>query len=330
MDSRTRLQKTIAGEATDRPPVALWRHWPGDDQRAADLAVSVIEYQKTYGWDFVNVAPADTYQVVDYGLQDQWEPNASGTRTITRPIITKSLHWTELRPLDPTRGALARQSETLNLVSAALGEQTPIIQTIYSPLAQARRLAGESTLLMHMRAHPDRLRSGLNAITESTLRWVEALRRVPIVGIYYVVEHATHSALSEDEFRSFGLPYDRKILETLSDRWWCNLLHLDGTAPMVKITPEYRVHAVNWADRDSETSLNAGKQLVNGAVCGGLSPWQHLHYGSPTTVRDALRDAISQTTQRRLILTASGSVPITAPLSNLRAVRDWMHNAGSV
>ena len=29
---RKRLEATIAGEAVDRPPVALWRHWPGDDQ----------------------------------------------------------------------------------------------------------------------------------------------------------------------------------------------------------------------------------------------------------------------------------------------------------
>jgi hypothetical protein len=48
MDKRERLEKTIAGEATDRAPVALWRHWPGDDQRAADLARSVVEFQQTY------------------------------------------------------------------------------------------------------------------------------------------------------------------------------------------------------------------------------------------------------------------------------------------
>ena len=37
MTKRERLEKTIHGEEADRVPVALWRHWPGDDQRAADL-----------------------------------------------------------------------------------------------------------------------------------------------------------------------------------------------------------------------------------------------------------------------------------------------------
>jgi len=38
MDKRERLQRTIAGEPVDRPPVALWRHWPMDDQTPEGLA----------------------------------------------------------------------------------------------------------------------------------------------------------------------------------------------------------------------------------------------------------------------------------------------------
>ena len=38
MTRRERLLATFAGEPVDRPAVALWRHFPGDDQRPADLA----------------------------------------------------------------------------------------------------------------------------------------------------------------------------------------------------------------------------------------------------------------------------------------------------
>ena len=38
LTKRERLEKAIHGEEVDRVPVALWRHWPGDDQRPADLA----------------------------------------------------------------------------------------------------------------------------------------------------------------------------------------------------------------------------------------------------------------------------------------------------
>ena len=107
MKKHERLANTFAGEPTDRVPVALWRHWPGDDQRAADLAQSTVEFQRTYDWDFVKVTPASAFSVTDYGVQDEWRGNLEGTRTITKRAVNRSLEWTELRTLDPARGALA-------------------------------------------------------------------------------------------------------------------------------------------------------------------------------------------------------------------------------
>ena len=38
--------------------------------------------------------------------------------------------------------------------------------------------------------------------------------------------------------------------------------------------------------------------------------------------RDAIRQIVDQTGTRRFILSAGGAVPVSAPLSNLRAVRE--------
>ncbi len=35
MNKRERLEAAIAGQSVDRVPVALWRHFPGDDQDPA-------------------------------------------------------------------------------------------------------------------------------------------------------------------------------------------------------------------------------------------------------------------------------------------------------
>ena len=158
MNKRERLSKTIAGEATDRLPTALWRYWPGDDQRAADLARSTVEFQQAYDWDFVKITPAETYSVIDYGVQDEWQGDPDGTCRITRRAVSRSLEWTELRPLDPTRGTLGRQTEAIRLISDGLRhDDAPIIQTIHSPLAQAGMVAGNELLVRHIRQHPDRV-----------------------------------------------------------------------------------------------------------------------------------------------------------------------------
>lgn len=322
MNKRERLERTIAGEPTDRVPVSLWRHFPGDDQRAADLARSTVDFQRAYDWDFVKVTPASSFCLTDHGAQDQWEGSLEGTRVYTRRVIQKSLDWTGLRTLDPTRGGLGRQAECLRLITDEYGEEVPVVQTIFSPLAQAKNLAGKDTLLRHIRLNPDRVHSGLATLTESTLRFIDSLRRLPLAGIFYAVQHATYDTLSEDEYRQFGLVYDKKILEALPSKWWLNITHLHGDAPMFKFAHEFKTQVINWHDRKCEPDLTIGKTLVNGAVCGGLAQWEHLHQGTPSTVRDAARDAIHATSARRFILSTGCVAPITTPLSNFRAVRE--------
>ncbi|RME62780.1 MAG: uroporphyrinogen decarboxylase, partial [Caldilineae bacterium] len=52
MDKRTRLETIFAGERADRPGVALWRHWPMDDQRGDLLARSTLQFQQRFDFDF--------------------------------------------------------------------------------------------------------------------------------------------------------------------------------------------------------------------------------------------------------------------------------------
>ena len=44
---RERLEACLSGRLLDRPPVALWRHFPVDDQTPDGLAAATIEFQIT-------------------------------------------------------------------------------------------------------------------------------------------------------------------------------------------------------------------------------------------------------------------------------------------
>lgn len=322
MGKRERLERTIAGDSADRVPVALWRHWPGDDQRPADLVESTVQFQRQYDWDFVKFTPASSFQVADYGVQDRWVGSLEGTREYTKRAVSRSLDWTELRVLDPTKGALARQLEAVRLLREALGDEVPILQTIFSPLAQAKNIAGGQNLIKHMRLSPDRLKTGLNTITESTVRFVDALRKSGISGIFYAVQHASYSIMTPEEYRVFGRAYDMQILGVPNKDWWFNMLHLHGDTPMFDMFADYPVQALNWHDRETEPDLAAGKLKFGGAVCGGLGRMDPVHNGTPGEVRTQARNAIEQTGGRRLILSTGCVVMVTSPASNLRAVRD--------
>ncbi|GAB4313028.1 MAG: hypothetical protein Kow00117_05730 [Phototrophicales bacterium] len=316
---QARLEKTLLGEATDRTPVALWRYFPGDDLRAADFARAIQAYQQQYDWDFINLTPAPTVSVAGFGVQTEWQGHPSGRREIIRHMITRSLHWTDIRPIDPLRGETGKMLETLQLITT---DDTPVIATVYSPLTQAAMLAGHDLMLRHMRTEEDRFRTGMNAITENTMRLIDSLRRVGIVGIYYVMSEADFVTMSEAEYQAFGVPYDRKVLESCPDRWWLNILHVGRLAPMFDLAITYPLPVIHWDTCAKNPDLTTARAKFSGAFCLGVEAEAHLNLGTPTVIKTIARQIQQEFAHRRLILGANDVVPVTAPWSNLWAVRE--------
>lgn len=325
MDKRERLEKILTGEVADRPPVALWCYWPGDDQRIADFAWSTLLFQKTFDWDFVKVSPYSAYCVADYGVATAWQGAACGDRTITRHRVQRSLDWTELRVLDPLRGELGKHIEAVKLIAKGLQEtQTPFVVTLYSPLTQAAMLAGDSLLLGYLRTRPDRLQTALNTLTENTLRLIDALRQTGVSGVFYVMRHASFTLMAEEEYQAIGMPYDLKILGTLPAQYWLNVAHLDCPIPMFELASTYPVQAIHWHSTTTKPDLDEARALYQGVLCGGLAQREHLYEGTPTIIRDVIRNLFHKTGSRRFIFAAGGGVSVGTPLSNIRTVRETL------
>ncbi len=326
MLKRTRLERAFAGEDVDRPPVALWRHWPGDDQRPGDLAAATIRFQQEYDWDFVKVTPSSEYCLRGWGVQTVWEGNNEGTRRYVHHPIQHPEDWLNLKPQKPTESGLGDVLEALRLIRDGLGPQVPILQTIFSPIAQARNLAGPN-FLPHLRRSPDALKAGLETITETTVTFVQALRDAGVDGIFYAVQWADAHHLSPQEYATWGRPYDLRILEAAGD-FWFNLLHLHGTDIYFDAFLDYPVQAINWHDRETAPTLAEGKARFSGAVVGGLRRIDTMLRGTPDDVMAEARDAIAQTEGRRFILGTGCVTPITSPTGNLRAARAAVEGAG--
>lgn len=321
MGKRERLEAAIAGERVDRAPVALWRHWPGDDRTPEGLAEATLRFQREFDFDFVKVTPSSSFCLEDWGARDEWVGNVEGTREYTHRPVQRPQDWSELAELDPTTEGLGAQLRCLELLDVGLSpDGVPFIQTVFSPLAQAKNLVGAERLVLHLRTYPDALHEGLRAIAETTIRFVEAARERGIAGIFYAVQHARRDLLSEEEYRAFGRPYDLRVLEAAADLW-LNVLHLHGDAVMFEQLADYPVQVINWHDREAGPPLEVGKRQFSGAVCGGLARWETVVRGTPEQVVAEARDAWGRTEGRAVILGTGCVVPVVAPWGNVRAAR---------
>jgi uroporphyrinogen decarboxylase len=319
LSHRARLEACLSNGTLDRPPVALWRHFPVDDQTPGALAAAALDFQRTYDFDLVKVTPASSFCLKDWGSQDEWHGDPEGTRTYTRAVIQTPEDWLRLRPLDPSAPYLGAQLECLRLLTSELGPEVPVVQTIFSPLAQAKNLVGKANLMVHLRRYPEAVHAGLRVIAETTQRFVEAALQMGIAGVFFAVQHAQYGILTEVEYDECGNPYDLQALES-ARTLWLNMLHLHGEEIMFDRFIEYPVAVINWHDRDTDPGLSAAQERFGGVVCGGLRR-ENVVLGTPETVQAEAADALRATARRRFILGTGCVVPIVAPRANLLAVR---------
>jgi uroporphyrinogen decarboxylase len=317
---RTRLEACLSGGVPDRLPVALWRHFPVDDQDPANLAAATIAFQQTFDFDLIKVTPSSSFCLRDWGAEDRWRGAAEGTREYTKRVVTSPDDWQSLPVPDPNAGSLGAQIICLEELVRGCGGEVPIIQTVFNPLAQAKNLIGGTALLEHMRNEPAALHEGLKTITESSIRFIDSAKRSGIDGIFYAVQHAQDSLLSESEYREFGCAYDLKVLEA-ADGLWLNMLHLHGDQIMFDLFVDYPVGIINWHDQETYPSLKEGLQRFSGAVCGGLDRREDVVLGTPDHIRQKAMQGIRETGGRRFILGTGCVTPLTAPYGNLMAVR---------
>jgi uroporphyrinogen decarboxylase len=317
---RQRLEQTLSGEQPDRTPLALWHHFPVDDQDPESLAYATIAFQKQFDFDLVKVMPPSSFCLKDCGVEDEWRGNPEGTRAYTRRAIYSPEDWLNLPVLDPQKGYLKKQLTCLEILQEELSEQTPFIQTIFNPLSQAKNLVGPENLPMHLRCFPSAMHEGLKKIQETTLSFIHAAKSFGISGIFFAIQHATYDILTRSEYEEFGRAYDLPLLDAVDDLW-LNMVHLHGQNIMFDLITDYPIQILNWHDQETPPSLSEGLAQFSGCACGGIAQVDTLVLGTPEDVKVEVKQAIEETGGKRLILGTGCVMPLTTPYGNIMAAR---------
>lgn len=324
MDHKKIIQDTIQNGDQFPIPVSFWRHFPVDDQNPFSLAKSTIEFQNLFDFDFVKVSPSSSFCLKDWGANDLWKGNSEGTRDYKDAVIKQPDDWLKLRVLDPNEGSLGKQLECLSLIKKNLDSNTPFIQTIFSPLAQAKNLAGKINIFYHIREFPEQLKAGLKTIVKTTQLFILECQKIGVDGIFYALQHASFDLMSMQEFREFGLSFDSELFE-LVNKFWFNVLHIHGTNIMFDLTEEYPFRIINWHDRETSPELKEARARTDRILCGGLGRIETMVLGNEEKIRQEFEDSVLQTKAKRFILGTGCVLPLTTPMGNIFAAVNFAH-----
>jgi uroporphyrinogen decarboxylase len=324
MTSRERIYRAIQGKSVDRIPFSLWRHFPLKDKTAEGLARATINFQKKFGFDLLKVTPASGYFLEAFGARLVYrkdkEGRQKGTREVIESPIKNSKDWLRLRVLDVKKDILGRELKAIKLISKEIRKETPIVQTIPNPLTIVRGLAGDDWI-EHLREKPGDLEVGLSIISETVIKFAKANLESGADGIFFFTQVASYDFLTEKEYRSFGSKYDLEILKELKSKTDLLILHIHGLNIMFNILKDYPVQIINWHDRKTKPSLKEAQEKFKGAVLGGIEEWT-LAEEKVEKVKTQVKDAISQTNGRRLIIGPGCVIPTNTLEKNIKAIKE--------
>lgn len=340
MNSYERIRAMTEGKKVDRPGIAGWMHLPLVDRCEQDFVRATIQGQQENRWDLVKVMYNGLYFTEAFGQkirfstqENEWQP------TIIKHVIEHPAEFSRLKPVNVKEGAFAREIEATKKIVDNFKEKVPVVATIFTPITWASEMycGWQRTEMMAaaMKYSAKDLHNGLEAITDTNIRFCEELVKAGIDGIFYASHYCSGALITKEEHEEFNKPYDLAVLDAVKRDTWFNLLHLHTMEKvMFEEFEKYPVQALNWEDirctGENRISLEMGRKMSDKIFIGGLD--QHRDLISPENDREAvkrllvqrIRDAVSAAGPDRLIIGPGCAFPNTIPQYRYQLIAEAM------
>ncbi|NQX45699.1 uroporphyrinogen-III decarboxylase [Paenibacillus tritici] len=316
-----RFQAILSGELADRPIISGWRHFIDKEQNAEDLAQSTISFTETYDWDWVKINPRATYLAEAWGNQYDF---ADYQTVFPRQLTTVIPEARNLWDLEVKKAAgtasLLEHLEAVRKIRRGLPD-TPLIQTVFSPLTVLLFLVGRSayvtktvfgieqpvTLDSLFKEHRAAAHHALHVIALTLADYVQELRQAGSDGLFYAVTGTAHPGLFDEAmFDELSRPYDSIVLEAAS--YGKNILHTCGAYAQPERFNDYRIDGISW---DTIAEGNPGLEAeLKATKVGGVDHGLFAGNNVPQIEQQA-KEALARMKNQPFILSPNCAIPLT-------------------
>lgn len=323
MEKMTKKERVIAAinkEEVDRIPFSIWYHLPKVDQDPVQLAEVQIKQAHLYDLDFIKMMPFGNYSAHDFGL------SCTFFCTETEPVFERKFaindpkEWTELKALPGCFGSHGKQLQLAREFKKQLnGEEIPYVQTIFSHLTTAKKLAG-TRVFDDMRSHPEYLHQALRAITDTTIDFIKLNIEAGVAGFFLATQCATTDYMTEAEYEEFGKKYDIEVINAYKDKTYFNIVHLHGDNTMFEMIADYPVQCINWHDRWAKPTMADARKLTDKCFLGGINE-RWLSEAKPEEIKEHIKAGVLAAGPKGIMVTPGCVAELSTPAVNFYAAR---------
>ncbi|PYN76109.1 MAG: hypothetical protein DMD97_12860 [Candidatus Rokuibacteriota bacterium] len=321
MTRRERVVAALRGEPVDRVPVSLWLHNFATENSAETLAAETVRLARRFDWDFLKPQSRAQCFAEMWGLRYTPSRERATPYTVTHAPLATAADLRRLEPAEPKSGALGEQLRALELIRKAVGPDTPIIWTVFSPMMVLPFLltGGRAQTVALMRSEPAAVDHALEAMAVTLAAYARAAVESGADGLFYATNMATRELSTAEECRRFQRLYDFRILRAVESAPF-NLLHACGAGVLFDEFVDYPATAFSWATVPGNPSLTAAHRRTGCAVVGGLPAKPEIASLPPKEIETRGRRAIAEMGGRFLLLGPDCSINPDTPEKVMDAV----------
>jgi uroporphyrinogen decarboxylase len=238
-------------------------------------------------------------------------------------------HWAKM----PCYGKrfYAGQLEIAKQLVREVKREALVVMTVYSPFMCAGQTVGDHVLTKHLKENPEKVKKGLEIITESLMGFVKDCIQVGVDGFYACTQGGEgHRFEDSTLFEEYVKPFDLELMHAMELACQFNILHIcDHHGGYDDLSPfrDYPGHIVNCSLQrgESKMTMDEVSQFFGRPFMGGMEKRGVLTYGTreqiEQTVEHCLRDAPDQ-----FILGADCTFPSDIDWDSIRTAISTTHH----
>jgi len=333
MTRRERVAAAMRGEQVDRVPQSFFGHNRNAERTAEGNAAHLLRRAEQFKWDFIKVNLASSYYGEAWGGEYRWDEQRSPVEglLVVKPVLETVEDFRSLPVLQPGNAVIQEQLQVTRLLHENGKGEIPLSHTIFCPLTIAGFLAGSVARTageVHpvrdvMRQHPEALHNTLRAITESMIAQAREAMRVGADGVFMTNTTWTRDAVTEEEYLTFGAPYDRAIFQAALDEGATfNVMHMCRENIMFNILSDYPAHVLSYDSLNPRNpSLDEASVKTMKTLWAGIGTKTLLN-GPEEAIRNEVTEALAQTGGKRFLLGPGCSISYKVPDRHLQVITE--------
>ncbi|MBN1582044.1 MAG: hypothetical protein JXA89_15180 [Anaerolineae bacterium] len=311
MNKRERVLSLLDGSsAAEGVPAAFFLHFSKDCHRGQAAIDKHLAYFRYTGMDFVKIQYEFSFpHLSEIQTPDDW------TRM---PLYQRDFYQDQL---DIVAG----------LVQEAKHEAL-VIQTLYSPFMSAGHTTSDQMITDHIKAAPDKVKKGMEIITDSILWFVRECARLGLDGFYASTQGGeSHRFKDTSLFDEVIKPYDLAVMQEIDRLCSFNILHIcDYMGGYDDLTPflDYPGQVVNCPLYLGPEALTAQQafDLFGRPSMGGVDRHGIIVSGSQVDIKAMVKNVLSDAPDQ-FILGADCTLPGDIDWDNIRTAISAAHSA---